>query len=49
MDMSGMGMGTSLFQVENMALARTYWYLIAGVLGLFLTVRVVNALQRWLR
>lgn len=49
MDMSGGGMGTSLFQVENMALARAYWYLIAGVLGLFFAVRVVNLLQRRIR
>lgn len=41
-----MSMGTSLFQVENMGLARTYWYLIAGVLGLLLTVRAANYVQR---
>lgn len=46
MDMSGMDMGTSLFQSQNMSLARTYWYLIAGVSGLFLSVRAVNLLQR---
>lgn len=46
MDMSMMSMGTSLFQVENMALARTYWYLIIGVLVLLSTVRVANYVQR---
>lgn len=44
-----MGMGTGLFQVENMALARAYWYIIAGVLGLFLALRAVSVLQRWIR
>lgn len=42
----GMSMGTSLFQVENMGLARAYWYLIVGVLGLFLAVRIANYAQR---
>lgn len=45
-DMSMMGSGTSLFQTENMGLARTYWYLIAGVLSGFVLVRAVNFLQR---
>lgn len=44
--MGMMGMGTSLFQDENMSLARTYWYLIVGVLGLLLTVRAANHIQR---
>lgn len=42
----GMTMGTGLFQIENMGLAHAYWYLIVGVLGLFLTVRVANYAQR---
>ncbi|KAF3769682.1 hypothetical protein M406DRAFT_284134 [Cryphonectria parasitica EP155] len=42
-------MGTSLFQVENMGLARTYWYLIVGVIGLLLVVRAANYLQRRIR
>lgn len=45
-DMSMMDSGTSLFQTENMGLARTYWYLIAGVLGLLVVVRSINFLQR---
>lgn len=54
MDMSGsgmssMGMGTSLFQVDNMGLARAYWYLIAGALGLFFVIRAVNYAERRVR
>lgn len=45
-DMSMMDSGTSLFQTENMGLARTYWYLIVGVLGGFVLVRAINYLQR---
>lgn len=46
-DMSMMGMsGTTLFQVDNMGLARTYWYLIAGVLGLFILIRTIKFFQR---
>lgn len=41
-----MSMGTGLFQVDNMALARAYWYLIVGVLGLVLLVRAANYAQR---
>lgn len=44
-----MSMGTNLFQDENMSLARTYWYLIVGVLGLLLIVRAANYIQRRLR
>lgn len=47
--MGMMGMGTGLFQVENMGLARVYWYLIAGVLGLFFVVRAANYAQRLAR
>ncbi|KAJ0118359.1 hypothetical protein J7T55_009142 [Diaporthe amygdali] len=46
MSMSGMGMGTGMFQTENMGLAQAYWYLIAGVLGLFVAVRAGSFLQR---
>lgn len=42
-------MGTSLFQVENMGLARVYWYLIIGVLGLFFLARAVNFVQGLMR
>lgn len=44
-----MSMGTSLFQDVNMALARTYWYLIVGILGLLLTIRAANFVQRKIR
>jgi len=40
-----MDMGTNMFQVTNMGLARTYWYLIAGALGGLLAVRGVNYYQ----
>lgn len=51
MDMSGSmsSMGTSLFQVENMGLARVYWYLIIGVLGLFFLARAANFVQGIIR
>lgn len=50
MDMDGMDgmtmdMGSGMFQTKNMSLARAYWYLIAGVLGLLLTIRAINYLQ----
>lgn len=44
-----MSMGTSLFQDENMGLARTYWYLIIGMLGLLSIVRVANYISRSIR
>ncbi len=40
-----MDMGTSMFQDVNMALARTYWYLIAGAMGGYFAVRCVNYYQ----
>lgn len=46
MSMSGMGMGTGMFQADNMGLAQAYWYLIAGVLGLCVAIRVGSFLQR---
>lgn len=46
MDMSMSSMGTSLFQDENMELARVYWYLIVGALGLFFIKRALNYAQR---
>ncbi|POS71324.1 hypothetical protein DHEL01_v210282 [Diaporthe helianthi] len=42
----GMGTGTGMFQTDNMGLAQAYWYLIVGVLGLCVAVRVANFLQR---
>jgi hypothetical protein len=49
MDMGGMDMGTNLFQTTNMALARDFWYIIAGVLGLLLSFRAINYYQSQLR
>ncbi|KAH6654901.1 ferric-chelate reductase [Truncatella angustata] len=44
------GMSSSgMFQDTNMSLAQTYWYLIAGVLGLLLIVRAINFSQNWIR
>ncbi|KAH8898397.1 hypothetical protein GQ53DRAFT_637042 [Thozetella sp. PMI_491] len=40
--MGGMDMGTNMFQTDNMALARDFWYIIAGVLGAMAAVRVLN-------
>lgn len=44
-----MDMGTGTFQVPNMRLARIYWYIVAGVVGLFLAARIVNYFQNCLR
>ncbi|KAK0712101.1 hypothetical protein B0H67DRAFT_555956 [Lasiosphaeris hirsuta] len=41
MDMDG-GMATNSFQPGNMALARDFWYIIVGVVGLLAACRVVN-------
>ncbi|KAK7987315.1 hypothetical protein PG989_007630 [Apiospora arundinis] len=51
MDMGtgGMDMGSGMFSKDNMALARAYWYIIAGVLALLLLIRVINSGQHWLR
>lgn len=48
-DMGGMVMPANEFQSTNMRLARAYWYLIAGTLGLFLAVRAINSAQDWFR
>ncbi|KAJ9137047.1 Ferric reductase transmembrane component 3 [Pleurostoma richardsiae] len=45
MDMSGMDMGTNMFQATNMHIARTYWYIIVAVLGFMLLVRSINYIQ----
>lgn len=42
MDHSHGGMGTTMFQTTNMAYARMYWYLVAGAVGGFLLVQVIN-------
>ncbi|KJR89165.1 metalloreductase [Sporothrix schenckii 1099-18] len=47
MDM--MMMGTNMFQTTNMALARTYWYIVAAVVGAFVVVRIVNYYDSWVR
>ncbi|KAK9777191.1 putative Ferric-chelate reductase [Seiridium cardinale] len=50
MDMSMDSMSSSgMFQDVNMSLAQTYWYLIAGVMGLLLIVRLLNYGQNWSR
>ncbi|KAK8048125.1 hypothetical protein PG994_009855 [Apiospora phragmitis] len=51
MDMGtgGMDMGSGMFSKDNMALARAYWYIIAGVLALLLLIRLANSGQHWLR
>lgn len=45
MDMSSDGM----FYTYNSALARTFWYIIAGVLAFLVILRVINAYQTWSR
>ncbi|KAI0128273.1 hypothetical protein BJ170DRAFT_580603 [Xylariales sp. AK1849] len=40
---------SSMFQTDNKALAKVYWYLIAGALALLLLVRALNYGQNWLR
>lgn len=44
-----MMMGTNMFQSTNMALARTYWYIVAAVVGAFVVVRIVNYYDSWVR
>lgn len=50
--MSGMGMDSMsdpMFRVFNQVLARGYWYIIAGVVGFILLLRVVDYYQTWSR
>ena len=54
MDMSSVGMGMSMsdssgFIVTNSALARGYWYIIAGVLGICFLLRIVDHTQNMFR
>lgn len=42
MDMGGHSHSSNGFQTDNMELARVFWYLIVGVMGLFAACRVVN-------
>lgn len=44
-----MHMGDNSFSARNKALAREFWYIIAGVLALLLLVRLVNFGHYWLR
>ena len=47
--MGGMDMPPNSFQSTNMKLARAYWYIIAGVVGLLLAIRIIDFCQNWLR
>jgi hypothetical protein len=50
--MSGMGMDMSsdgLFYDYNTALARGFWYIIAGVLAFLVLLRVIDSYQTWSR
>lgn len=52
MDMMGgmdMDMGTNFFQSTNMALARDFWYIAAGVVGLMAAAQLVNMYKAWRR
>lgn len=49
MDHGGMQMGDNSFSARNKALARDFWYIVAGVLALLLLVRLVNYGHYWLR
>jgi len=42
MDMGGMDHGMNGFQPGNMELARDFWYIVVGVMGLLAACRVVN-------
>jgi len=48
MDM-GMDMGTNMFQVTNMALARAFWYIIAGVIVMLAAIRAINYTETLVR
>lgn len=47
--MDHMHMGDNSFSARNQALARDFWYIIAGALALLLLVRLVNYGHYWLR
>jgi len=42
MDMGGHSHSSNGFQTKNMELARAFWYIIVGAMGLFAACRVVN-------
>ncbi|KAF5521403.1 Ferric/cupric reductase transmembrane component 7 [Colletotrichum aenigma] len=44
-DMGGMTMGTALFQDTNVQLAKSFWYIIAGVMGFLGIIRGLNYLE----
>ncbi|KAF3808246.1 Ferric/cupric reductase transmembrane component 2 [Colletotrichum gloeosporioides] len=44
-NMGGMTMGTALFQDTNVQLAKSFWYIIAGVVGFLGIIRGVNYLE----
>ncbi|KAK2057853.1 ferric reductase like transmembrane component [Colletotrichum caudatum] len=43
--MGGMPMGTALFQETNIQLAKSFWYIIAGVVGFLGIIRGINYLE----
>ncbi|EFX02778.1 ferric-chelate reductase [Grosmannia clavigera kw1407] len=47
--MDDMNMSMSSWQPTNMSLARIYWYIIAGIVGMLMVVRGVNYYQNSLR
>ena len=50
MDMGGMSMGgADMFQSDNMALARDFWYIIVGILGALLVFRGIGVYKARVR
>ncbi|XMA15775.1 hypothetical protein WAI453_008566 [Rhynchosporium graminicola] len=47
--MAGMSMGNTLFRHLDSRLARAYWYIIAGILGFIVLVRILDYYQTWSR
>ncbi|KAL2075687.1 hypothetical protein VTL71DRAFT_630 [Oculimacula yallundae] len=47
--MDGMHMGNTLFRHLDSKLARTYWYLVAGILGFIVLLRAIDYYQTWSR
>ncbi|KAI1101544.1 ferric reductase like transmembrane component-domain-containing protein [Jackrogersella minutella] len=47
MDMSGMFMGVEDLSTPPRAYAKGYWYFIASVIALFLTIRTINFILNW--
>ena len=40
--MGGMDMGPNMYSTTNTALARDFWYIVAGVMGFLAACRAVN-------